>query len=102
MEKIREIKYKACDECEKESPYVYKCSLCGTELCTKCCNESPMGNYFFCSVCFTDKLKDEYLKFYREWKELKEKQDKESEGIADKFTVSINEIIRLEKSVALS
>lgn len=92
--RIREIEYNVCDECEVKTTYTYKCCLCNKELCHEHAHVSSVGSYYFCTSCWSDKYDVEYKTFTNAWKELKEKQDVESDAFISKFETKMNELIR--------
>ena len=91
--KTREVDYRVCDECEIETRYVNECCLCSKELCHTHSHASPIGAYYFCKDCFSDKFKKEYSKFTKNWNTLKEKHDEESEEIIREFEIDIKMMI---------
>jgi hypothetical protein len=96
----KKIEIKICDFCEKESMHIYKCSICGKDICLECAKcssnfwfeykplfknetsdirEQYMEGLRICPECYKNRLKyvkeleKIWLDFYDEYEEVSNK-----------------------------
>lgn len=93
MKKTREVEYRVCDECGKESLYMMNCSKCNKECCRNCIKASPIGSHYFCKDCYNENISKAYSRFAEDWKKLKDKQDKESDTMMNDFETLLEDIV---------